>query len=234
MWGMESMYQDGRYVANNPSWHSEDSAWKAAHVLRLLAKHQLKPRRVAEVGCGAGEVLRHLHLGLGGAATCEGWDLSPQALAMAERVACQGLSFHHGDLLAQPASPLDVMLAIDVLEHVEDYLGFLRQLRGRARHTVLHIPLELSVQTVWRATPLAVARQAVGHLHFFTRETALASLVHAGFEVIDSQYTAGALELPPRHLAARLLRGPRRLLRAMAPHAAARLLGGFSLLVLAR
>ena len=85
-----------------------------------------------------------------------------------------------------------------------------------------------------RSRPLVDLRRDVGHLHYFVRDTALATLRECGFEVLDAFYTAGALDLPSRHWRARLLRLPRRALRAIDEDLCARLLGGFSLMVLAR
>ena len=38
-----TIYTDGTYLRNNPSWHTGDSAWKATHVLRMLERHHLSP-----------------------------------------------------------------------------------------------------------------------------------------------------------------------------------------------
>lgn len=38
----EVIYTDGSYLANNPSWHEEDSPWKARQIIRLLEANRLK------------------------------------------------------------------------------------------------------------------------------------------------------------------------------------------------
>jgi len=231
----DGRYSDGRYLEANPGWHLEDAPWKAEQALALLRTHGLQPRRIVEVGCGAGEVLRRVHAALGPGTEADGWEPSPQAAALAQSRAAPGLRFHAAPLPPVPSGPpADLLLALDVAEHVEDCIGFLRSLRPHARHALFHVPLDLSVQTVVRATPLQVARAQVGHLHFFTRETALATLAHAGWQVQAERYTAGSLDLPPRGWRGRVARWPRRLAFALSPHAAVRWLGGFSLLVLAQ
>ncbi|MEN9630073.1 MAG: hypothetical protein RJA10_3301 [Pseudomonadota bacterium] len=232
---MSSRYEDGRYAAANPSWHEEDSPWKAARIAAMLKRHALQPATVAEVGCGAGGVLQALSAGWGPSVRCSGFEVSPDAFARCQgKAAPPQLQFHLADLLADDQAHFDLLLAIDVFEHVDDYLGFLRRLRGKGRHTVFHIPLDLSAQTVLRGTPLLTARHTVGHLHHFTQQTALATLRDAGYEVLDQRYTAGALDLPARHWKAALMKLPRRLLFALAPDLTVRALGGWSLLVLAR
>ncbi|OQW96718.1 MAG: methylase, partial [Desulfobacteraceae bacterium A6] len=53
-------------------------------------------------------------------------------------------------------------------------------------------------------------------------------------EVIDYFYTAGSLELPNRGCKANLLKMPRKLLFSANNDLAVRILGGYSLLVLAK
>ena len=79
-------------------------------------------------------------------------------------------------------------MAIDVFEHVEDYFGFLRKLREKAEYKIFHIPLDLSVQTVLRSSPIIKGRKSVGHIHYFTKETALETLKDTGYEIIDYFY----------------------------------------------
>ncbi len=223
------MYELGRYFANNPTWHEEDSAWKASHVLRILERNHLRPRSVGEVGCGAGAVLRSLHDSLS-EPTLSGFDISPDAIRLASPKASPRLSFAVGDLFALGAR-FDVVIALDVFEHVEDCFEFLRDLRSVATHKVLHIPLEMSVLGVLRHLPER-SREAVGHLHFFTKDTAFALLSDTGYEVVDWHYTSRSVDLP-RSYRSWLALGPRRALHAIAPDWAPRLLGGFSVMVLA-
>ena len=76
-----TLYLDGGYLAKNPAWHVEESAWKARQVLCMLRQNGVAPKTVCDVGCGAGEVLKQLGENLD--AECEFWgyDISPQAIA---------------------------------------------------------------------------------------------------------------------------------------------------------
>jgi len=233
---ISSIYSDGNYERNNPGWHAGDSPWKATHIARLLDAHGVQPRRLCEVGCGAGEILVNLARRYGCPTTFTGYEVSPQAYAICCAKASARLHFVNGSPFVSPLpdqEPFDVAMAIDVFEHVEDYIGFLRQFHPLGRYKVFHIPLDLSVQTVFRASPLRRVRETVGHLHYFTKETALASLAHTGYTVIDHRYTAHAVELPNRGWKATLGILPRRLSFALSEDLAVRILGGYSLLVLA-
>ena len=227
-----TIYTDGTYLRNNPEWHADDSAWKARHIASLLRRHAIDPASVAEIGCGAGEVLRSLSLEFPDA-RLTGYDISPNALRICSRKANERMSFRLGSLL-EAEERYDLALAIDVFEHVEDCFAFLRQLRTKAHYKVFHIPLELSALQVLRAQPLIEARRSVGHIHHFNKHTALATLEDCGYTVIDCHYTSGRTELGGLGWKSRLLKAPREALFRMSPDLAARSLGGYSLLVLAR
>lgn len=226
------IYQTGEYVQKNPTYHVEDSAWKAAEILKLIERNQLQPRSVCEVGCGAGEILKQLQLSLSPEAEFFGYEISPQAFALCRERENERLHFFFADLLTSDTKLFDLLLCIDVFEHVPDYLGFLKRLRPKARHKVFHIPLDLSVQWVLRGRPIMREREQAGHLHYFTKETALATLEDAGYEVRDWCYTAGAIA-NPRSVKAKLAVLPRQLLSLINQDWVVRVLGGYSLLVLA-
>lgn len=229
----DTPYQDATYRRHNPHWHAEDSPHKARWIKSLLDDHRIKPGTVCEVGCGAGEILAQLQKTSDPGTMFIGYDIAPDASAINQAKQNEGLRFTGEDFLKCTTEMFDLLLLIDVFEHVEDYIGFLRKLRSRARQFVFHIPLDLHVSSLVRVRPLLNVRESVGHLHYFTRETALATLADAGFKIIDERFTAGALELPQSGLATRLMRLPRRLAFKIAPAFTARWLGGFSLLVLA-
>ncbi len=232
---MAGLYQSGEYLARNPTWHTEDSPWKARHVASLLQRHGLKPQRVAEVGCGAGEVLVQLRSTLPQGVDFVGYDVSPQAIELCRPKEAPGLSFRLGDLTREASETFDLVLVMDVVEHVDDCHGFLRGIAKRAPWALIHVPLELTALRVLRGSPLMATRRAFGHLHYFTRDTLHATLDESGHRVVDETYTdlakaPGAIRSLPRRLWALLRSGA----FTLAPHLTVRALGGYSLLVLTR
>ncbi|GIK08127.1 MAG: hypothetical protein JETCAE02_01290 [Anaerolineaceae bacterium] len=228
------MYQSGEYLEKNPRWHAADSPWKAAQILKMIRRQNLNPATVCEVGCGAGEILNRLHAELP-ATDFFGYEVSPQAYEICSAKTKERLQFRLGDLLETEAR-FDLLLCIDVFEHVPDYLSFLERLRGRASRFIFHIPLDLSALSLLRPARLMKTRYGVGHLHMFTAETALAVLKDTGYETLDSFFTAGGLELEKnqKRLRTVLANLPRRVLGKFSPRLAARILGGYSLLVFAK
>lgn len=228
-----TIYESGEYLDNNPDWHAADAPFKADWIVRLLDRNRIVPHHIVEIGTGSGEILVRLSERFR-EARFEGYDISSQAHAIADGRSTANLAFHHADYLLADTERPDVLMAIDVFEHVEDYMGFLRAMRSRAAWKVLHIPLDLSVQGLLRGRGVMYSREVVGHLHYFFKDTALATLRDCGYEVVDWFYTHGAESLPDRALRTRLFNFPRRILRMVNEDFAVRLMGGASLMVLAR
>ena len=227
------LYTSGGYLERNRSWHGEDSPSKARELLRLLKANGLSPRTVCEVGCGAGEVLRQLQANMPSDRELWGYEISPQAYELCLARANERLHFVLGDLPPEEGEPFDLLFVLDVVEHVEDYLGFLRALRSRGRHFVFRIPLDMTVHMVMRNRPIMRARESVGHLHYFSKDTALATIADAGYEIVDHRYAPASVELG-RSARNRVARLPRKLAFGLHQDLAVRMLGGYSLMVLAR
>lgn len=231
---MNDIYTTGKYLENNPGWHVGDSPWKSEQILRMMKKHNLQPTTLCEVGCGAGEILSQLYEQLP-ATQLSGYEVSPQAFELCVKREKERLRFFLGDLL-ETQEKFDLLLCIDVFEHIPNYLFFLENLRNHADHFIFHVPLDLSLLTILRPGRLIQGRYGVGHLHIFTYELALAVLRDTGYDILDSFFTAGGLELPKNKRQARtvLANLPRRLLSKFSNQLSARLFGGYSLLVLAK
>ena len=225
------MYTDGAYIDKNPTWGVEDSVWKAGQIKKLMTRHGLQPRTVCEVGCGAGEILKQLSLSFP-AIQFSGYEVSPQAFALCKQRESAQLHFHLKNLCDE-AVFFDCLLCLDVFEQVEDYFGFLRALKDRAHHKIFYIPLDISVLSVLRSSMMA-RRADVGHLHYFSKETAVATLEDCGYQIQDVLYTTPFNDIPAKKIETKLARWPRQLLHSISPNWSARLLGGSSLLVLAK
>jgi len=164
----------------------------------------------------------------------QGYEISPKAFALSESIKNNRIKFYLKDFFMEETPYFDVVMAIYVMEHVEDYFGFLRKLNTKGNYKILHIPLDISVQTVFRRKALLRTRELVGHLHYFTKETALATLRDCNYQILDYSYTNGAAELTTHSLKRKLAKIPRKLLFSINKDISALLFGGCSLLVLAK
>ena len=223
------IYASGEYLEKNPHWHVRDSPWKARDVARILARNNLQPKTVCDVGCGAGQVLALLQEQLQGDCRLWGYDISPQAMELCRGKENERLQFEHRDITRASDVHFDVILLLDVIEHVEDPIGFLRQIKPLSAFKILHIPLAMSAIRI-----LAGNELIFGDLHYFTKDAALKMLTNAGYEVVDWFYTDVDVEAPVTGWKSRLIRLPRKLLFSGSRDLAVRALGGYRLMVLAK
>ena len=228
-----NVYVDGEYLKNNPRWHVDESSFKVKHILRMIEKHGLQPKTICDVGCGAGEVLKLLHEKMDDACRFWGYDISPQALEMCKSRANDRLRFTLGDVSQEEGVFFDLMLVLDVIEHVEDYFGFLHAIRAKSELKIFHIPLDLTVQALLRKRALLKRREMYRHLHYFTKETALETLKDVGYKLLDYVFTPHSIEFG-EETAQKIARLPRKVCFAIHQDLTVRFLGGYSLLALVK
>lgn len=80
---------------------------------------------------------------------------------------------------------------------------------------------------------LANGWDSVGHIHLFTIETALKIVEHTGHHVIDWIFTDTVLSSPNKAIRTRVTNLARRFFAKFNVKLAVRLLGGYSMLILA-
>lgn len=227
-------YLSNEYLDKNPTWDAEDAPWKIEVVQGILRKNKIVPNSILEVGCGSGACLAQLR-GIYPNASLAGTDISPSLKHFWEGYRDLNIHFSPTPIGEDSSVIYDLLLLLDVIEHVADPHIFLKELKGRAKYYVFHIPLDLSAMSVVRESPLLYVRNKVGHIHYFTKGLALALLSEVGFEVIDVAYSGAAMTAPKRTWGARLLG----LIRWLAffilgQGLGSRLLGGETLIVLAK
>lgn len=227
-----SIYEDGTYLANNPDWHEEDAPFKSLNIIKILRKHGLPFKTCVDIGCGTGAITLRL------AEEYQdkmffGYDLSPDVIARAKKIERTNLRFFTSSIL-DSAEQFDLALVIDVFEHVPNYLEFIAKIGKNAKYVIFHIPLDMNI------LHLLINRQIngrinYGHLHYFSKETALHSLYDCGYTVKDWFYTYGSLHLSEssRSWVKVALQLPRWLAYRLTGDFGVRLLGGASLMVLA-
>lgn len=185
----DNIYVRGDYLQKNPTWGVEESHWKAAAIDKLIKRNNINPYSIIEVGCGFGQILVHLETLNRQVLVFKGYDISPQAIEKAKKSSTEKISFHLADFTDEPGEERGLILVIDVLEHVQDYLAFLKKIRTKGKDFIFHIPLDLSCRTIFKPHVILQQRSDVGHLHYFTREHVEWILRDTGFKIMDWFYT---------------------------------------------
>jgi hypothetical protein len=231
---VKNIYVEGTYLNYNPTWHVEHSPWKAGQIIKILNKNNVNPGTICEVGCGGGEILNQLFYKLSPRNKYIGYDISPQAIEIARSIKNDKLEFLNKDFFADSNSFYDVLLIMDVVEHVENYIGFLTNIKERGTYKIFHFPLDLNVLIMLRSKPLLETRKAAGHIHYFTKDIVVAVLNDLGYEIIDSFYTDLSSVVPPKSIKMKILNLFRKYSFKINKDFAAKMFGGYSLLVLTK
>jgi SAM-dependent methyltransferase len=226
-------YITNDYLNHNPSWDIEDSAWKAEFVVNILNSVEFRPGSICDVGCGAGVVLAALR-GSYPDADLFGFDVAPDAAQFWSQHRDLNILFQVGDFLTLNTRKYDVILGLDVVEHLTDPFSFLDNLRKFSTYYLFHFPLDLSAINVIREGPILKVREKVGHIHYFTKNLALSLLKECGYNIVKWSYSGATFNSPQRSLKTILASIPRRFAHILSKDLGVRILGGETLFVLAR
>jgi len=196
---VEKFYTEGEFFRNNPDWDRQDTNWKLQKISPILEKYlnTVSSRSICEIGCGSADLLKRLAL-LYPQHQFYGWDISPHA-SLFWKDAPPNLHLRTGDFfLSSAIEQYDLIILLDVIEHVADPLTFLSNLKKYSRLILLHIPLDLSAVSAFFDQKLLHVRKSVGHIHYYTYQLALSLLEEAGLEIISSQLSNAWIDSPHR------------------------------------
>ncbi|MCC7401858.1 MAG: class I SAM-dependent methyltransferase [Chitinophagaceae bacterium] len=227
-----NIYISGEYLSKNPTWGSEDSLWKAKAIRELINRNNLNPGSVTEIGCGFGEILVHLSNMDDHIEHFYGYDISPQAIAEAKKHETGRVQFFNAEFPDETTTVPDLVLMIDVMEHVPGYIDFMKRIREIGNEFIFHIPLDLSCRTIFKPHVILQQRNDVGHLHYFTREHVEWLLNDCGFAIKDWFYTLSETDRSKaRSFKLRIKKMLRRLSFSLSREMSVKLWGGYSVMI---
>lgn len=197
-----NIYTSGEYISRNPTLDVEDTPWKLSKIIPLAevfaARHNSAKVKILDVGGGAGMVLKGLSDFL---ATRElevekyALDLSREMLEIQKR--------NNPDivLLSQESiestsfkdKEFDLVLMVDVLEHIPDLSAALKELRRIAKYVIYKVPIENNLYyNILNLIKLGGLRrdifQQVGHVHFFSYGMVMQQLRSTG-EIVRCDFS---------------------------------------------
>lgn len=228
---MSNMYENQIYLNKNKTWHQEDSLYKANIVIQMLRKTKIDFKNCLDIGCGAGlttEILarRFKH------ASFHGNDISKDAAGFWKiREKLDNLSYSQDPEIFSNTR-YDLVVCLDVMEHVEDYFGFLRDIQKFGNHFIFNIPLDMNVLKIV-TNGIESVREEVGHLHYFSKYSALATLRDCGYQIEHDFISTAFLKVPPRNFRQAAVLPFRIITMCVGKNLSAKMLGGHSLVVYA-
>jgi len=237
----KNIYTSGKYNKNNPTYHLEDSEFKWNNFKKLILKSNVDYKlfkNVAEIGCGVGQILSLAKKdNFFNTPDFFGYDTNPDAIKTAKELD-NTISFSNEDFLKKDLEKnFDLIIAADVIEHIEDSFSFLKLLRAKSKYFLFNIPLEISLLSLFRQNKLFEnSYNRVGHLHFFSKKTALIALEHNGYKVLNLNYSKNRIKhFSKNSLSFKrvLAAAPQYLIDLISEDLSCILLGDYSLVVLA-
>ena len=235
-----SIYKSGEYINKNPDYHSEDSSWKWSNFQIVLEKNKDnfnigEFKNIAEIGCGVGQILENAITSkiFNENVNFEGWDINPDAIEAAKKLS-PNISFYADDMFNNTKF-YDLIICADVFEHVEDYYGFLEKISKKAKYILFNIPLDINLLSLLRQNSIYKdTYDKVGHIHHFTKGTALLAIKHSGLDIVDAVYAKHRLERQSLTIKGKLLFIPQLILDLLNEDIASAVFGGSSLVVLVK
>ncbi len=229
---MDDIYNNNSYLNQNPDWHQEDSGFKASLIHSILSSNKITYKSLCEVGCGSGEVLAQLKkTNPSKEIKYVGFDISKDAMDIALKKQEENLQFELKDItLKEDQSFFDVMLVIDVIEHLPNYFSFLESISKKSKYTVFHIPLDIFVWSLFREQMLIESKERVGHIHNFSEDFILSILKDNNFKILDKRYTEP--DYKANSFKHKVVNSIKKVLFKVTPRFCTKTLGGYSVLVL--
>jgi SAM-dependent methyltransferase len=146
-----------------------------AHLIKAMLRGE--EGKLLDVGCGDGFFLKEMvRLGF----SCTGIDISAKAIercrarveSIGAEVYCISIEDFH------PPQKFDVVVCGEVLEHVRDDVGFLKQITRLLKENgklVISVPLDMNL---WNKHDVCA-----GHYRRYTKDEIFAKLYHTGYKV---------------------------------------------------
>ena len=228
----DNIYKNQVYLNNNRGWHQADSFYKTLFISKIINRNNISFKTCADVGCGAGlvtEILAKKYPNI----KFTGYDISSDSQKFWKyRSKLQNLELNNEDILLNKKS-YDLVICLDVFEHLEDCFSFLRNLSKVSKRFIFNIPLDMNVMKIL-TNGIKYARDEVGHLHYFSEYTALQTLRDCGYRIEDSFLSAAFLSTAPRNKRQLAILPLRLLTLVLGKSFGAKVFGGQSLVVYAK
>lgn len=234
-------YTSGEYAKKNPLYHIEDTFFKWNNFFKILKISKIdlnKINSIVDVGCGSGGILTEAKKSNFFSENCKysGHDINPDAIKLAKEKD-KKINFFNEDYINTKNSQADLIIAADVFEHIENPYDFLKRLRKKGNFFLFNIPLEINLLSMIRRKNIFKnSYNQVGHLHFYTKKTAVLLLESCGYKVVKYIYADIRLKevKEKKELKKFAIFLPQYLLGLISKNLASSIFGGYSLVVLAK
>ena len=194
---MTDIYNDNSYLEKNPSLHTEDSKFKFQNIKRFLSSIEVKNNRIKilDIGGGAGiigKLVLEYFQESGIVVTFHSLDLSTQMLKIQLKNNPQIKKIINCSINECPKSNYDLVLMIDVIEHIEEKEDSAKILNKLGKNIIYNIPIEINFFDILKYLKSFFRyykrqKKRWGHIHFFSF-TSSQSFLKRHYKIIDSYF----------------------------------------------
>jgi cyclopropane fatty-acyl-phospholipid synthase-like methyltransferase len=194
---MTDIYNDNSYLEKNPSLHTEDSKFKFQNIKRFLSSIEVKNNRIKilDIGGGAGiigKLVLEYFQESGIVVSFHSLDLSTQMLKIQLKNNPQIKKIINCSINECPKSNYDLVLMIDVIEHIEGKEDSAKILNKLGKNIIYNIPIEINFFDILKYLKSFFRyykrqKKRWGHIHFFSF-TSSQSFLRRHYKIIDSYF----------------------------------------------
>lgn len=192
-------YQN-EYLQLHKDLHDVDVDSKVGAIVGILPK-DARIHSILDVGCGSGKILIQLSQILG-TDNNTGIDISQKIIDVAKSNDSDGrITWLATDVFSHALSKHDAVLAVDIVEHVEDDRLFLKRISQLGDFVVIKVPIEenfvnyaIKFLSGGFIDPLLDTEVRYGHIHHYSIRDFLSLLAESNLHVVKVEY----MHLPKR------------------------------------
>lgn len=188
---------NSKYLSLNEDWHLEDTPRKFYEISQVLPLGEYET--MLDIGCGVG-VLTRLIADYYNCRNTVGLDISEIAVDEASALDKSGqIKWVKGSVFDLPVKKYDLVLCIDLIEHLDNIHKFLERLAILGKFIVIRVPMErtllnTSLKLFFLGDEYRRLKEKYGHINHFTP---------TGFQALLKQYKLDILNkkafpMPPR------------------------------------
>lgn len=202
---IRDLYLKDEYIKKNPSLHEEDSEWKIGKIIllidKLIKKNYINSNEInlLDVGGGAGLILKEISNYIERVYSIRvnryALDLSPGMLAVQEKNNPSARLLNEDICRTSLRNKeIDIVLMIDVIEHIPDSVKALKELGRISRFAIFKVPIEDNlISNVWNFLKQGQPRQnaigTIGHINIYNPITLKHQIEQNGGSILKSFYT---------------------------------------------
>lgn len=175
---MEDAHHDTIYATEQNHWWYRVRRCMVHDILRAYGVPRSDAVNILDVGCGTGLLMTELK-----EYNIEGIDVSPRAVAFCKERGLTNVTEGSAEHIPRPDNQYDVILALDVIEHIKDDLGSLREMKRVLKpggYLILFVP---AFMFLWSVTD-----DNSHHFRRYTREELCRKVEQAGLRVARASY----------------------------------------------